>query len=262
MAEGQNFFTDGAAYERMMGRWSALAGEIFLGWLAQPKGLRWLDVGCGTGAFTELIVANCAPAEVQALDPSAAQIAYARTRPAATLAQFRQGDAQALPFADDSFDVAIMALVINFVPDPAKAVAEMARIVRPGGWVATYMWDVTAGGSPNEPISAALRSMDIVYTMAPSIGVSRQDNMRALWEQAGLESIDTRVIDVPITYSNFDDFWESNSVVGPTGQAIREMSPSAREQFKTYLQEQLPKDPEGRISYAAHANAVRGQVPR
>jgi ubiquinone/menaquinone biosynthesis C-methylase UbiE len=262
MAEEQNFFTDGAAYERMMGRWSAVAGEIFLDWLARPKGLRWLDVGCGTGAFTELIVGNCAPAEVQALDPSAAQIAYARTRPAATLAHFRQGDAQVLPFADDSFDVAIMALVISFVPDPAKAVAEMARVVRPGGWVATYMWDSTNGGSPNGPISAALRSMGIAYTMAPSAAFSRQDNMRSLWEQAGLESIDTRVIRVPITYSDFDDFWESNSVVGPTGQAIREMSPPAREQLKTQLRGQLPNDPGGRISYAAHANAVRGQVPR
>jgi ubiquinone/menaquinone biosynthesis C-methylase UbiE len=146
MADEQNFFTDGAAYRRMMGRWSVLAGEVFLGWLAQPKGLRWLDVGCGTGAFTELLVANCAPAEVQGLDPSASQIAYARARQGASLAHFRQGDAQALPFADDSFDVAVMALVISFVPDPAKAVAEMARTVRPGGWIATYMWDGAGGG--------------------------------------------------------------------------------------------------------------------
>ena len=185
MAEEQNFFTDGAAYQRMMSRWSALAGEVFLDWLAQPKGLRWLDVGCGTGAFTELLVANCAPGEVQGLDPSASQIAYARTRPGVSLAHFRQGDAQALPFADDTFDVAIMALVISFVPDPAQAIAEMARTVRPGGWIATYMWDVASRGSPTEPMSAALRSMGIAYTMPLSTAFSRQDNMRALWEQAG-----------------------------------------------------------------------------
>jgi ubiquinone/menaquinone biosynthesis C-methylase UbiE len=262
MADEQNFFTDGAAYQRMMGRWSVLAGEVFLGWLAQPKGLRWLDVGCGTGAFTELLVANCAPAEVQGLDPSASQIAYARARQGASLAHFRQGDAQALPFADDSFDVAVMALVISFVPDPAKAVAEMARTVRPGGWIATYMWDGAGGGSPIEPMSAALRSMRIVYTMPPSTAFSRQDKMRALWEQVGLEAIETRLIDVPITYSNFDDFWESNSVVGPTGQAIRGLSPSAIEQLKTYLLGHLPCDREGRISFTAHANAVKGQVPR
>jgi SAM-dependent methyltransferase len=262
MAEQRNFFTDGAAYQRMMGRWSALAGEVFLDWLARPKGLRWLDVGCGTGAFTELLVANCAPAEVQALDPSASQIAYARTRPGVSLAHFRQGDAQALPFADDSFDVAVMALVISFVPDPAKAVAEMARTVRPGGWVAAYMWDLPGGGQPGQPIFAAMRSMGLTPGMPPSSAASRQDDMRALWGEAGLESIDTRPIDVPITYPNFDDFWESNSVVGPVGQAIRVMSPSARERLKTHLRGQLPKDPDGRISYAAHANAVKGQVPR
>jgi trans-aconitate methyltransferase len=65
MPEDRNFFTDGAAYERLMGRWSVPAGEIFLEWLAQPSGLRWLDVGCGNGAFTELIVKRCAPAEVK-----------------------------------------------------------------------------------------------------------------------------------------------------------------------------------------------------
>jgi ubiquinone/menaquinone biosynthesis C-methylase UbiE len=93
MSEQPNFFTDGAAYERLMGRWSALVGEVFPDWLAQPKGLRWLDVGCGNGAFTELIVAHCAPAEVQGLDPSEAQIAYARTRSGVRLTQFRRGDA-------------------------------------------------------------------------------------------------------------------------------------------------------------------------
>ena len=83
MPEERNFFTDGAAYERLMGRWSVPVGEVFLDWLAQPEGLRWLDVGCGNGAFTELIVARCAPADVQGLDPSEAQIAYARERPGA-----------------------------------------------------------------------------------------------------------------------------------------------------------------------------------
>src|SRR5215472_16493372 len=204
MAEERNFFTDGAAYERLMGRWSVPVGEVFLEWLVQPSGLRWLDVGCGNGAFTELIVKRCAPAEVKGLDPSEAQIAYARTRPGARLAQFHQGDAEALPFTDNAFDVAAMALVINFIPDPAKAIAEMARVVRSGGLVATYMWDTTNGGSPTEPMSAAMRTMGIAYVTAPSHAVSRQDSMRALWEHAGLTSIDMRVIRIPITYANFD----------------------------------------------------------
>jgi len=146
MPEPQIRFDDGAAYERMMGAWSRLAGDIFIDWLAPRSGLRWIDVGCGTGAFSELLVERCAPVEVQGIDPSEAQLAFARTRPASRLAQFRQGDAMALPFADDSFDAAIMALVIFFVPEPAKGVAEMVRVVGPGGTVATYAWDMEGGG--------------------------------------------------------------------------------------------------------------------
>ena len=133
MAEQQIRFDDGASYEQMMGIWSRSAGEIFLDWLAPPLGLRWIDVGCGNGAFTELLVERCSPAEVQGIDPSEGQLAFARTRPASRLAKFHQGDAMALPFADSSFDAAVMALVLVFVPDPAKGVSEMVRVVVPGG---------------------------------------------------------------------------------------------------------------------------------
>ena len=146
MAEQQIRFDDGAAYERMMGIWSRFAGDIFLDWLAPRPGLRWIDIGCGNGAFTELLVERCAPAEVQGIDPSEGQLAFARTRPAARVAEFRQGDAMALPFSDGRFDAAVMALVIFFVPDPPKGVAEMARVVCPGGTVATYAWDMLGGG--------------------------------------------------------------------------------------------------------------------
>ena len=145
-------FTDGEAYERMMGRWSRLAGETFLAWLVLPEGLRWLDVGCGNGAFTEEIITRCAPATVMAIDPSNEQLAFARTRPGAKVAKFEMGDAQKLSFGDGTFDVAVMALVLAFLLDPAKAVAEMARVVRPGGWAATYMWDILNSGSPTTPI--------------------------------------------------------------------------------------------------------------
>jgi ubiquinone/menaquinone biosynthesis C-methylase UbiE len=102
MAEHQIRFDDGAAYERMMRAWSRLAGEIFLDWIAPRPGLRWVDVGCGNGAFTELVVERCAPAEVQGIEPSEGQLAYARARPATRMAEFRQGDAMALPFRPPS----------------------------------------------------------------------------------------------------------------------------------------------------------------
>src|SRR4029077_11160130 len=115
MAEQQIRFDDGAAYERMMGTWSRYAGRIFLDWLAPAPALRWIDIGCGSGAFTELLVERCAPAEIQGIDPSEGQLAFARTRPASRVAEFRQGDAMALPFAASRFDAAVMALVLVFV---------------------------------------------------------------------------------------------------------------------------------------------------
>jgi len=138
MAETQIRFEDGLSYERYMGDWSRRVGAIFIDWLALPQGLKWIDVGCGNGAFTELIVERCAPNEVRGIDPSEAQLDFARERSGARLAKFERGDAMALPFPADTFDVAIMALVIFFVPDPAKGVAEMTRVVRPGGIVAAY----------------------------------------------------------------------------------------------------------------------------
>src|ERR1700730_9143089 len=132
MSDASQMFSDGKAYERMMGRWSKLAGATFIDWLDAPKGLHWVDVGCGNGAFTEVLIAHCAPSAVTAVDPSEGQLSFARTRPGTKLAQFHLGDAQALPFPDDNFDAASMALVITFLSDPAKAVAEMARVVRPG----------------------------------------------------------------------------------------------------------------------------------
>jgi len=156
-----------------MGRWSRLVSETFLAWLDLPKGLRWLDVGCGNGAFTEEIIARCAPATVMAIDPSNEQLAFARTRPGAKMAKFEVGDAQKLSFGDGTFDVAIMALVLAFLLDPAKAVAEMARVVRPGGWVATYMWDVLNGGSPTTPIYTAIESLGSTLPVRPNPAAAR-----------------------------------------------------------------------------------------
>src|SRR6516164_5429862 len=219
-------FTDGEAYERMMGRWSRLTGETFLAWLDLPKGLRWLDVGCGNGAFTEEIITRCAPATVMAIDPSNEQLAFARTRPGAKMAKFEMGDAQKLSFGDGTFDVAIMALVLAFLLDPAKAVAEMTRVVRPGGWVATYMWDILNGGSPTTPIYTAIESLGSTLPVRPNPAASRLEAMHGFCEMAGLEAIETRVIRIPVRYADFDDFWDSNTVpVGPQGKVMPSCRP-------------------------------------
>lgn len=261
MAEQQIRFDDGAAYERMMGAWSRLVGDIFLDWLAPRPGLRWIDIGCGNGAFTELLIERCAPVEVQGIDPSEGQLAFARTRPAGRVAQFSRGDAIALPFPDDRFDAAIMALVVFFVPDPAKGVAEMVRVVGPGGTVATYAWDVLGGGFPGEPMQAEMRAMGLTLLLPPSPEASRIKRLRELWTGAGLDAVETREITVSRTFSDFDDLWATALLGVSIGPIIAAMPAGDAEQLKARVRERLPADAAGRITYAARANAVKGRVP-
>ena len=169
-----------------MGIWSRAAGEIFLDWLAPSRGLRWIDVGCGTGAFTELLVEHCPPAEVEGIDPSEAQLSFARTRPVGQIARFQQGDALALPFSEARFDAAVMALVIFFVPDPAKGVAEMARVVCPGGTVAAYVWDMMGGGHPLELMHSEMNAMGFTAPQPPRSDITGLEALRLLWRGAAL----------------------------------------------------------------------------
>ena len=259
MAAQEIRFDDGAAYERRMGVWSRLVGDVFLDWLAPEPGLRWVDVGCGNGAFSERIVERCAPAEVQGIDPSEGQLAFARSRPAARLAKFQRGDAMALPFPDASFDVATMALVIFFVPDPAKGLAEMARVVRPGGTIASYAWDMFGGGYPFEPVQAELRAMNIALLSPPSDEASRMENLRLLWRGAGATDIETKIIRVQRTFESFDDFW-STVMLSSVGAIINRMSAGEMETLKSRVCERLPADAAGRITGLAHANAIKGRV--
>ena len=263
MNDDRKFFTDGAAYERLMGRWSQIAGAAFLDWLAAPEGLRWLDVGCGNGAFSEVLMARCPPSALHGIDPSDAQVAFAGTREAIGRAQFHVGDAQSLPFDDDSFDAATMALVISFVPDPAKAVSEMARVVRPGGLVASYMWDTPAGGLPAQPIAAAVMALGLADRSRALRGpVFARSEIQALWEAAGLREVATHRIDIQTTYADVDDFLDSNLLLAsPVATMVKDLPEADQARVRAYLAETLPKDADGRIACAAFANAVKGRVP-
>lgn len=255
-------FSDGEAYERVMGRWSRRVAEGFLGWLDVPPGARWLDVGCGNGAFTEDITARCAPSAVIGIDPSEQQIAYARTRAGSTVAEFLKGDAQALPFAEGDFDVAAMALVISFVPDPTKAVSEMARVVRRGGVVASYMWDVAGGGLPSSHVAIAMRSMGIAPQLPPNAAASHADTMQDMWQAAGLAAVETRAFSISVGYSGFDEYWATHSLaVGPTGQAILRMDVTQKDELRSRLRDLLPTATDGTIAFEARANAVKGRTP-
>jgi SAM-dependent methyltransferase len=262
MHTNQIRFNDGAAYERYMGKWSQLAGEIFLDWLAPKPGLRWLDVGCGNGAFTEMLVERCAPALVQGIDPSEGQLAFARTRPVSRVAEFRQGDAMALPFPDDTFDAVVMPLVIFFVPDPAKGVAEMARVVCPGGLITAYAWDMFGGGFPYEALQVEMRGMGATVAVPPSPDASRIDAMRDLWTSAGLDAAETREITVQRTFADFDDYW-TTILGGPSvSPKLAAMASEDLALLKARMRARLPTDATGRITYSARANAVKGRVPK
>jgi ubiquinone/menaquinone biosynthesis C-methylase UbiE len=261
MSSEPALFTDGEAYERRMGRWSGMVGRDFLSWLALPKGLAWLDAGCGTGAFTEVIMAGASPAAVTGIDPSPDQIAYAKTRPGTASASYHVGDAQALPFAAGVFDVAVMALAIAFVPEPARAVAEMCRVVRPNGTVAAYMWDLPGGGLPYNPIYGAMKSMTLSPPMPPSMDASRRETMEQLWHDAGLEAVETEVFRIPVTFASFDEFWTSNTLpVGPLGKYIETLDAATKQDLRSRLEQRLTRGPSGSIAYEAFANAVKGRV--
>jgi ubiquinone/menaquinone biosynthesis C-methylase UbiE len=261
MAQQPIRFEDGAAYERMMGAWSRPAGDVFLDWLAPRKGLKWIDVGCGNGAFTELIVAKTAPAEIWGIDPSDGQLAYARSRRGVEMAEFRKGDAMALPFPDHCFDVAIMALVIFFVPEPAKGVAEMVRVVAPGGTVAAYAWDFAGGGFPLEPIQVELRTAGFSPPRPPTWEVSKMDALRNVWTEAGLVDVATRRIDVQRSFVDFDDFWAAAKLGPSVAPLFASMAAEDTARIKTRLRAHVKEGDAGRISYGSFANAITGRVP-
>jgi len=255
-------FDNGAAYERYMGIWSQLAGEAFIDWLQMPAGARWLDVGCGNGAFTELLVSRCAPARIAGVDPAEGMLAFARQRPALSAADLRHGDAMALPFADAAFDAAVMPLVIFFVPEPARGVAEMARVLAPGGLAAAYAWDMEGGGFPYEPVHALLRELGATVPEAPSPQASRPDVLRQLWTDAGFEDIQTRRIPVQRTWPGFDDYWETVAG-GPSVKATLATLPEGRiDVLQQRLRACLPTDARGRITCNAAANAIHGRLPK
>ncbi len=253
-------FDDGAAYEQSMGLWSQLIGGEFLAWLDAPAQQRWLDVGCGNGAFTEMIVDRCAPATVSGIDLAPAQIAYAQARPAARLAEFREGNAMALPYDDRRFDTVVMALVIAFVPEPAKAASEMARVVRPGGTVAAYTWERSVGGMPHDPLLAELSAMGRAVPVPPD-RASSTTALRALWAEAGLEAIETREIVVAKTFDDFDAYWRNVSTMSVVVPVLAAMAGADLAEAKARTRARLSSDAAGHIVQTARANAVKGRRP-
>jgi ubiquinone/menaquinone biosynthesis C-methylase UbiE len=256
-------FDDSAAYERFVGSWGPAAGAIFLDWLAPPRGAHWLDVGCGTGLFTELVVQTQSPATVFGIDAAAAQIEHARRKPVARRAKFQVGDAQALPFRDSSFDVVVCALVINFIPDRPAALGEMRRVARTQGVVAGYVWDFAEELSPSGPFRMGMREVVADLPALPGTKDSSLGALHSLFARAGLEEIATRIIEVTVSFPDFDDFWLAQTPsYSPMTKLISSMTTSERARLIESVRARVPIRADGRIEYPARANAIKARVPR
>ena len=252
-------FEDGFAYDESIGRWSEIAGAEFLTWLAPPPGAHWLDVGCGTGVFSQMIHDRCAPAAVTGIDPSQAQLDYARTvHPGIN---YQHGDALALPFAPASFDQAVMALVIFFLPDPAKGVAEMARILRPGGTASTYAWDYLGVGSPTLPIQRTLEARGHNAPAVPNAIASSIPELRRLWSLAGLGNIETHSIDIVMRFENFAAYWAMMLRIPRTGPMLASLPPSESEAVRADLQQRVAPNANTPFTASARINVIQGSLP-
>jgi len=252
----------GAAYESYIGRWSRLVARVLLRWLGVPSNSRWLDVGCGAGTLVEAIVEHAAPRVVLGIDRSKGFVAHARARVTDARIAFQVGDAQALAVADDGFDAVVSGLVLNFVAEPAKMVAEMVRVGRPGSAIALYVWDYGAGmellrsfwdaAKALDPAAAALDEAVRFPGCAPA-------PLEALFATAGLVGVATRAIDVHTPFRDFDDYWSPFlGGQGPAPAYAMSLPEGRRLALREAIRASLPIASDGSIPLAARAWAVRG----
>src|SRR5687768_10941081 len=258
-------WSGGDAYEKYMGRWSRRIAPDFLDWLAIPPNAGWIDIGCGTGVLSSAILAKCVPNRVVGIDPSEAFIEAARSQIGDRRFQCLQGNGEALPSADAAFTVAVSGLVLNFVGDKTRAVAEMIRVVRPGGTVALYVWDYAGHMQIMRYFFDVASEMDIgarEFDDGVKAQICRPGPLSRLFEAAGLADIAVQAIDISTAFENFDDYW--TPFLGGTGSAPKycaSLSSNARSQLREKLRSRLPTGPDGEILLAVRAWAIKGRVP-
>jgi SAM-dependent methyltransferase len=251
----------GDPYERYVGRWSRHVAVELLVWLALPAGLRWLDVGCGTGALSGVVARGAGPAALAAIDRSASYARYAQARLGRAGVRFAVADATALPFASGSFDAVVSGLMLNFVADPGAAIAEAARVAVPGRTVAIYVWDYAEG------MGLMRRFWDAVAELDPGgramdeglrFPLCRPEPLAGLLATA-LADVQVRPIDVPTVFADFDDYWEPFlGGQGPGPSHAVSLPPAERDRLREHLRATLPVEADGSIHLTARAWAARG----
>lgn len=262
MAHRKDNWAAGDLYEPYVGRWSRKVAAELLAWLRVPPHLMWLDVGCGTGAVTEVILGQAQPLSVVGIDPSAAFIDYARGHISDPRASFEIGDAQGLAVETHRFDAAVAALVLNFVPQPGRAVAEMARAVKPGGTVAAYVWDYAGrmelmrhfwnAAVELNPAAAELDEGRRFPLCQPA-------PLEELFAQAGLNAVEVRPLDIATPFRDFEDYWTPFlGGQGPAPGYAMSLNEADRSRLRERIRAALPIQPDGAIELSARAWAVRG----
>lgn len=255
----------GAAYEAYVGRWSQLVSRELVRWLDVPPQSRWLDVGCGAGALTGAVVEDAEPQAVVGVDRSRGFVRHARARLASARVAFHVGDAQAIPVRDGAFDAVVSGLVLNFVPDPARMVAEMARAGRPGSTIALFVWDYASGmelmrcfwnaAKALDPAAASLDEAVRFPSCAPA-------PLEALFEAAGLSGVATRSIHVVTPFRDFEDYWSPFlGGQGPAPTYVMSLPDERRRALRELIRSTLPIAADGSIRLSARAWAVRGVRP-
>lgn len=257
-------FAAADGYELYMGRWSRLLAPRHLAFAGVKTGDRVLDVGAGTGSVA-LALATIDSTRVVGIDPSEAFIAHAKRAAGSERADFEVGDAQALRFADASFDQTMALLVMNFIPDHEKALAEMRRVTRPQGVVSASVWDYDAG-------MEMLRFFwDEVVALDPALAGKDERHMKLcragqlgdLWKKAGLDHVREQPIVIEQKFASFDDYWAPFlNGVGPGGACVASLPPERRRQLEKRLRTRLLGErTDGPITLKARAWSVRGTVP-
>ncbi|MDP9349961.1 MAG: class I SAM-dependent methyltransferase [Chloroflexota bacterium] len=260
-----DIWASGEAYEPYVGRWSRIVAREFLAWLAVPPGGRWLDVGCGTGALSRIILEMASPSEVLGVDPSVEYVAYAEAHTPDPHARFTVGDAQALPVLSTAYDAVVAGLVLNFVPDPAAAVAEMTRAARrSGGVVGAYVWDYAGGMGMMRRFWDAAAALDPAareLDEGPRFNSEcRPEALADLFGDAGLRNVEARAVDVPTVFRDFDDYWlPFLGGQGPAASYASALSVERRDVLRERIRAELPVAADGSIPLAARAWAVRGE---
>ena len=257
------FWSRADVYERFMGRWSRQVAPDFVSWLALDEGLRWVDVGCGTGVLTAAVLSTAAPASVVGVDPSAAFLDGARTRVDDQRVAFAVGGASEIPLPDDSVDVAVSGLVLNHVPDAGSALREMQRVVAAGGTVAAYVWDYADGMQMLRRFWDAAKALDpeVREQEGASLDVCRPEPLAGVAESSGLRDVAVGAFEVPMVFADFNDYWTPFLSGGAPAPAYLEALPAdRRDALREQLRTTLPTDDDGTVRLTARAWAVRGAV--